>query len=51
MKLTFNRGQLTKLGCKVDVAMNGQLAVNKIQNNEDKYDLVLLDLEMPVKGS
>jgi CheY-like chemotaxis protein len=43
------KGQLTKLGCKVDVAMNGQLAVNKIQNNEDKYDLVLLDLEMPVK--
>lgn len=56
-KITFHvltvlncRGQLVKLGCKVDVAPNGQFALNIVTNNEIEYDLILLDLEMPIKG-
>ncbi len=35
----------------MDVAPNGQLALNMIKNSKDRYDLVLLDLEMPIKGT
>ena len=31
---------------KLDVATNGQLAVDQVQNND--YDLVLMDLQMPI---
>ena len=47
----FYRGQLVKLGCQVEVASNGLIAVQKLKGNtRNKYDLVLLDLEMPVMG-
>jgi signal transduction histidine kinase/CheY-like chemotaxis protein len=36
---------LEKLGCSVDIAENGEVALKKIQN--DVYDLILMDLQMP----
>ncbi len=42
---------MVKLGCQVDVASNGQIAVQKMKlTPRPKYDIILLDLEMPVKG-
>jgi CheY-like chemotaxis protein len=35
-------------GFVVEVADDGQIAVDKISKNKDKYDLVLMDLQMPV---
>eukprot|EP00029_Vermamoeba_vermiformis_P006978 TRINITY_DN2881_c0_g3_i7.p1 TRINITY_DN2881_c0_g3~~TRINITY_DN2881_c0_g3_i7.p1 ORF type:complete len:480 (+),score=107.56 TRINITY_DN2881_c0_g3_i7:369-1808(+) len=44
------KGQLVKLGCEVDIASNGQIAVQMMSlTPRPHYDLVLLDLEMPVK--
>ncbi|MCF8297711.1 MAG: response regulator [Saprospiraceae bacterium] len=37
---------LQKLGHKIDVANNGQIAVNKYK--EKVYDLILMDIEMPI---
>lgn len=37
---------LTKLGCSVEVAENGKVAVDSIQRK--KYDLVIMDCQMPV---
>ena len=36
---------LEKLGCTVEIADNGEAAVQKIQSNS--YDLILMDLQMP----
>jgi CheY-like chemotaxis protein len=33
------------LGFEVDIADNGKIAIEKLQQN--KYDLVLMDLQMP----
>jgi signal transduction histidine kinase/CheY-like chemotaxis protein len=44
------KGQLQKLGCSVDIAGNGQIAVQKLKlTPRPHYDIILLDLEMPVK--
>ncbi len=37
---------LSKWGCEYEVAENGQIAVDKVR--EHSYDLVLMDLQMPV---
>jgi PAS domain S-box-containing protein len=37
---------LTEWKCKIDIADNGQIALNKIQ--EKDYDVILMDLHMPV---
>ncbi|WP_255573673.1 PAS domain-containing hybrid sensor histidine kinase/response regulator [Deefgea tanakiae] len=37
---------LEKLGCRVDVAVNGQIALEAVQENQ--YDVVLMDCQMPV---
>lgn len=37
---------LEKIGCVVDTACNGQEAIDKFE--EGKYDLVLMDIQMPV---
>jgi signal transduction histidine kinase/CheY-like chemotaxis protein len=36
---------LEKLGCSVDIAENGEMALKKIRS--DVYDLILMDLQMP----
>ena len=37
---------LTSIGLHVDIAENGQLAVEKVNNK--KFDLILMDIQMPV---
>lgn len=45
------RGQLTRLGCEVDQASNGLIAVQRMKlTPPPHYDIILLDLEMPIKG-
>ncbi|MBF0494042.1 MAG: response regulator [Candidatus Omnitrophica bacterium] len=39
---------LKNIGCDVDIASNGQVAVEKVKIND--YDLVLMDLQMPIMG-
>jgi len=39
---------LKKFGCEVDIASNGEVAVKKLKTNH--YDLVLMDIQMPVMG-
>eukprot|EP00029_Vermamoeba_vermiformis_P012562 TRINITY_DN7412_c0_g1_i1.p1 TRINITY_DN7412_c0_g1~~TRINITY_DN7412_c0_g1_i1.p1 ORF type:complete len:343 (+),score=102.49 TRINITY_DN7412_c0_g1_i1:647-1675(+) len=47
---TVIKGQLARLGCTVEVASNGLIAVDKMSRvSKSKFDLILLDLEMPVK--
>lgn len=36
---------LESLNCQVDIAVNGEQAINKIKNNQ--YDLILLDIGLP----
>jgi CheY-like chemotaxis protein len=36
---------LQKLGCSVDIAENGEVAIQKIRSAS--YDLILMDLQMP----
>lgn len=39
-------GQLTKLGCRVDAAAHGEAALTLL--HQQRYDLVLMDCDMPV---
>lgn len=39
---------LNKLGCIVDIASNGEIALSKVKTNP--YDLILMDIQMPVMG-
>ena len=49
--MCYYRGQLSKLGCIVDQATNGLIAVEKMKSTPPPhYDVILLDLEMPIKG-
>ncbi|MCM8535108.1 MAG: response regulator [Lentisphaeraceae bacterium] len=41
--------QLTRMGIAVDVAENGQIALDKIDSN-DAYDIIFMDVQMPVMG-
>ena len=45
MNQQLARWTLEKLGCTVEIADNGEAAVQKIQSNS--YDLILMDLQMP----
>ena len=40
--------QLERLGYTADVAENGQIAVDMLRANRHQYNLVLMDLQMPV---
>ena len=42
------KAQLEILGFKVDVADNGQVALDKIE--PDKYNIIFMDIQMPVMG-
>lgn len=39
---------LKKFGCHISVANNGQEAVTMVRENRDGYDVVLMDIQMPV---
>jgi CheY-like chemotaxis protein/HPt (histidine-containing phosphotransfer) domain-containing protein len=39
---------LTDVGVCVDIANNGQIAVNKVVHEKNYYDLVLMDVQMPL---
>lgn len=40
--------RLEKLGCNVEVAVNGQNAISKMKKGELKLDIVFMDLQMPL---
>jgi CheY-like chemotaxis protein len=39
---------LRKKGYRIDIANDGQEALNKLESAHDPYDLVLMDVQMPV---
>ena len=39
---------LEKMGCTVDIAVNGQVAVDKLSADPSKFDLILMDCQMPI---
>ena len=39
---------LKKLGCDVETAVNGKIAIKKYEKNPTKYDLIIMDIQMPV---
>jgi len=43
-------GLLEGSGIKIDIANNGQEAVDNFNANSTKYELILMDLQMPVMG-
>ena len=42
------KGMLDKLGLKTIIAMNGQDALDKLNNEEMSYGLILMDCQMPI---
>ena len=41
---------MTILGCEADYAANGQEALDLLGKNRGKYDMCLMDIQMPVMG-
>ncbi len=39
---------LTSLGCNVDCALNGEVAIQLYNKSPDKYNLIIMDIQMPV---
>ncbi len=39
---------LDKIGIKTQIAGNGREALDEVLNNDVKYDLILMDVQMPV---
>lgn len=39
---------LENLGCIVDLAINGQEAFDKVNYKDKKYDIILMDIQMPI---
>jgi len=39
---------LTSLGCNVDCALNGEAAIQLYDKSPDKYNLIIMDIQMPV---
>lgn len=39
---------LKKLGCEVETAQNGEVAIAKYDQNPTKFDLIIMDIQMPV---
>ncbi|KAJ5213487.1 hypothetical protein N7449_000656 [Penicillium cf. viridicatum] len=51
--LTYKREQIMttfmrKLGCSHDMASNGLIALEQVENSSRRYDLILMDLSMPI---
>ena len=38
---------LKKLGCIVETALNGEIAIEKYDESPNKYDLIIMDIQMP----
>jgi len=45
--LEMYANKFTKAGAKVETAMNGQEAIDKLKDSEKKYDILVLDIVMP----
>jgi CheY-like chemotaxis protein len=43
-------GLLENSGITIDIADNGKEAVEKVKNNSSKYELILMDIQMPIMG-
>jgi len=41
-------GLLEESGIKLDIAHNGQEAIDKYTQNQDRYSLILMDIQMPI---
>ncbi|OQD96016.1 hypothetical protein PENSOL_c017G11111 [Penicillium solitum] len=39
---------MRKLGCSYDTASNGRIALEQVENSSRRYDLILMDLSMPI---
>lgn len=39
---------LNEVGCHVEIAENGQIAIDQVLNGKKHWDLVLMDMQMPV---
>lgn len=39
---------LNKLGCTVETATNGEMAIEKYSNSPEEFDLIIMDIQMPV---
>ncbi len=39
-----------ELGCSGDYVQNGQEAIDKLKENRSHYDMILMDLQMPILG-
>jgi signal transduction histidine kinase/CheY-like chemotaxis protein len=39
---------LKKLGCKVQCASNGEIAIQLYQEKQNEYDLIIMDIQMPI---
>ncbi len=39
---------LKKLGCKVETASNGKIAIKKYEKSLTKFDLIIMDIQMPI---
>lgn len=42
------RSMLTRAGYRLDIVENGREAVERYRNDPDRYDLILMDVQMPV---
>ncbi|MEA3315707.1 MAG: response regulator [Campylobacterota bacterium] len=43
-------GLLENSGINIDIASNGKEAISKYKKNQTKYELILMDLQMPIMG-
>ncbi len=48
LMLATAKANLERLGYSIETAVNGALALERFEENPEKYDLVLLDMIMPV---
>ncbi|PKH67706.1 hypothetical protein CXF59_07320 [Flavobacterium sp. ALD4] len=39
---------LLDFGFEIEIAENGKIAINLLQKNENEYDIILMDCQMPV---
>ncbi len=43
-------GLLANSGINIDIADNGKVAIERYRNSPEKYELILMDLQMPIMG-